>query len=273
MCSSSDGSWLRGALTGILKPQRAVPQAQNLLRRTGFITWNLRRPFFRGMPTGPEAFLELTGMSGQWPCARTHIKKGLVLYSSSWWDVRLILTSSQCWARPHYSQPCWSVHGSGWVCSSSAGSQSRCTLTGILEPQGSVPPGSKPPWMGWVYRQVPKAPLFMGMLMGAEVFLELPGVSVQQSCPWTHLKKGLVSHLSSWWDVWQILIFSQQSGVYALLSGRCWAGIHFGQPCWSVHWSGRVCPGSSSSQLRCALAGIIEPQGAILPGSYPLRRG
>ena len=31
-----------------------------------------------------------------------------------------------------------------------------------------------------------------------------------------------------------------------------------GRPCWSVHGSGRVCPGSASSRSRCALTGILE---------------
>ena len=49
-------------------------------------------------------------------------------------------------------------------------------------------------------------------------------------------------------------------------------GTHFNRPCLSVHRSGRVCPGSSASQLRCALTIILEPQGIILPGSNALWR-
>ena len=30
---------------------------------------------------GPEVFLELLDVSGQWPCDWTHLKNGLVLYS------------------------------------------------------------------------------------------------------------------------------------------------------------------------------------------------
>ena len=44
--------------------------------------------------------------------------------------------------------------------------------------------------------------------------------------------------------------WSQVSGAYVLLSECRWAGTHFGQPCWSVHVSGRVCPGFGASQLR-----------------------
>ena len=43
-------------------------------------------PFLRGIPTGSEAFLEMPGACGQRPCAWTHPKKGLVPYSSGWWD-------------------------------------------------------------------------------------------------------------------------------------------------------------------------------------------
>ena len=40
------------------------PQAPTLLGGTRYIAWRLRCPFFRGMPTGPEAFLESQGVSG-----------------------------------------------------------------------------------------------------------------------------------------------------------------------------------------------------------------
>ena len=42
-------------------------------------------PFFGGMPTGLEAFLEPPGASRLRSCARTYIKKGLVPHSSGWW--------------------------------------------------------------------------------------------------------------------------------------------------------------------------------------------
>ena len=38
------------------------------------------------MPTGSEAFLEMPGACELQPCARTHLKKGLVPHSSGWWD-------------------------------------------------------------------------------------------------------------------------------------------------------------------------------------------
>ena len=56
VCSGSSGNRSRFALTGILGPQRAAPQALTLL--------------FSGMPTWPEA-LGMPGVSGLRPCART----------------------------------------------------------------------------------------------------------------------------------------------------------------------------------------------------------
>ena len=53
--------------------------------------------------------------------------------------------SSMLWAEIHL---CWSVHGTGRVCSGSAGSRSKCALTSILEPQETLPPGSGPPSVG-----------------------------------------------------------------------------------------------------------------------------
>ena len=81
------------------------------------------------------------------------------------------------WAGTHLSKPCLAVHGSGWLCSGSAGSRLRWALTGNLEPQRVVLSGFNPPWRGYVYRLVPEAPLFRRMPMGPEAFLEPPSVS------------------------------------------------------------------------------------------------
>ena len=62
---------------------------------------------------------------------------------------------------------------------------------------------------------------------------------------------------------------SQQSGAYALLSGKNRPGTHFDRPHWSVHRSDRGCPCSSGSQSRCALTGIPEPQEAVPTSSNP----
>ena len=83
----------------------------------------------------------------------------------------------------------------------SSGSRSRCALTGILEPQGTVSPGFNPPWRGLVYSLVP---LFRRMPTGPEAFLDPPGTSRLRPCAQTHLKKGFVSRSYGLWDVWQI---------------------------------------------------------------------
>ena len=55
------------------RASRAVPQVLTL--------WVYHQapepPFFKGMLKEPEVFLELPGVSGLRPCARTHIKKAL----------------------------------------------------------------------------------------------------------------------------------------------------------------------------------------------------
>ena len=44
-------------------------------------------------------------------------------------------------------------------------------------------------------------------------------------------KKGHVRYSSGWWDGRQIVTASKQrGGAYVLLSGRYWAGTHFGRP-------------------------------------------
>ena len=60
----------------LFEPHGAVlPHVLTLGGRARFIAWRLRRPFFMRMPTEPEAFLELLGVSGLRPCVRTHLKK------------------------------------------------------------------------------------------------------------------------------------------------------------------------------------------------------
>ena len=66
------------------------PQALTLLGGARFIAWCLRHPFFRRMPTGPEAVLEPQGVSGLDPP-----KIGLVPHSSGWWGIQQIPTFSQ----------------------------------------------------------------------------------------------------------------------------------------------------------------------------------
>ena len=58
------------------------PSHQDLTHLNGvsFIAWRLRSPLFRGMPTGPEAFLYPPDVSQRWACAWTYVKYGLVPY-------------------------------------------------------------------------------------------------------------------------------------------------------------------------------------------------
>ena len=44
---------------------------------------------------------------------------------------------------------------------------------------------------------------------------------------------------------------------------------HFDRPCLGKHGPGWVCPGSSASQLRCALTSILDPLATVAPGSNP----
>ena len=54
----------------------------------GLIALSLRRPFIRGMPTGPKVFLLMLDACGLRPCDRTHLKNGLVshLYAGGAYD-------------------------------------------------------------------------------------------------------------------------------------------------------------------------------------------
>ena len=155
------------------------------------------------------------------------------------------------------------VQGSGQVCRGFPGSWSRCTLSGILEPQGAIPPGSYPSWGGWVYCLASEAPLFRRMLTGVKAFLESLGVSELWPCAQTHLKKSLVPHSSGRWVIRQIPTFSQH-----------WTGTHLSRLCWLVHGSGQVCLGSTGSQSRPSIMDSSWPafiSGVPRPASSSLR--
>ncbi len=70
----------------ILRSQGAFPPGFYLLREGWVYRPAPEAPLIRGMPTGSEAFLEMPGACGLRPCAWPHPKKGLVPYSSGWWD-------------------------------------------------------------------------------------------------------------------------------------------------------------------------------------------
>ena len=66
----------RGLRLALLEPRwRRVSRVSKVSGGVKFIVWCLRRSFLRGIPTGPEAFLEQPGVAALWPCARTHLKK------------------------------------------------------------------------------------------------------------------------------------------------------------------------------------------------------
>ena len=64
-----------------------------------------------------------------------------------------------------------------------------------------------------------------------------------------------------WWGVWQIQLTLR---AFMLLD---WATL--GQPCWRI----TVRSGVSLLSWQFVMTSILEPQGAVPPGLYPLRRG
>ena len=59
----------------LLELQEAVPPGSNPLRRGKVYRQTPKVIIFRRMPTGPEAFWGMPGVSGLRPYARTHLKK------------------------------------------------------------------------------------------------------------------------------------------------------------------------------------------------------
>ena len=77
VCPSSSSSRPRFALTGIPDPQGAVASGSNTPWRGQVHCLAPESPLFREMPTEPEAFLGMLGVSGPRPCAWTHQKIAL----------------------------------------------------------------------------------------------------------------------------------------------------------------------------------------------------
>ena len=125
----------------------------------------------------------------------------------------LKLLSGRRWAGAHFGRPRWSVHGSGRVCPDSSGSQSKCTLTVILEPQQAVPQGTNLLWKGQVYRLAPEASFFQRNANGVRgIFTAAWRVWATALHP-DPREKGLVPHSSGWWDVRQIPTSCLQSNL------------------------------------------------------------
>ena len=95
-----------------------------------------------------------------------------------------------CWGNPAFtslSRPSSSLIGTG-----KPASMLSAQKPAFLEPQKAVPRhGSNPLRRGWVYRLALEVPLFKGIPMEAEAFLEQRDVSGLQPYAQTYLKKTL----------------------------------------------------------------------------------
>ena len=110
---------------------RTSPQALTLLGGVRFIAWCLRHLLCRGIPTGPETFLEPPGESGRRPCTLTDLKKGFVPNSSGRWDVQ-IAEIYYLWHGVLLGRGCLT-----WVLGKPSINFTQPT---ILKPQGAVTP-------------------------------------------------------------------------------------------------------------------------------------
>ena len=159
----------------------------------------------------PEAFLEPPDASGSQPCARIHLKKTLCHTRPSGGTFIKYCLAKLCFMQRLFSR-----------------------LSGIH--------------VEWLISLslAPEAPLFRRMLTGSKAFLEPPDMSWPQPCTRTHLKKGLVPHLSVLCDVCQISL-SQP----LLCEEACQQTVWF----------------------LCQTVNFLEPQRAIPPAFNPLLKG
>ena len=160
----------------------------------------------------------------KWPCATL---------------IRLLGCSSNtdCPAISHFDQLYLGEHGSGRMCPGCRSSWSMCTLTGILDSQGSVPPGSNPHYRGWVYRLAPELHLFSGMPTGHEAFWKPPGTSGLRPYARTHLNRPYAT---------LVRLVRRSTNTAWLATALCWG--------FSVDCLASV-PGGQ----------FLEPQGAVHP--------
>ena len=190
--------------------------------------WDYRlapeEPLFRGMPMGPEAFLEQLGAHGLRSCTRTHLKTALC-------HTPLIGGSYVKYPRPaisHFDQPYLDEHGSGQVCPGYDGSRSRYTLTSILEPQGVFLHALTLLGCGWVNRLASEASLLKGMPTEPEAFLKLPDASGPRPCYRNHLKKAMC-HTRPSGTTFVKYRWTSHCFVQRLFDGLSW--IHAGCQC------------------------------------------
>ena len=168
-------------------------------------------------------------------------------------DKCVCIVSGYRLAGTHHSRPCWSVHGSGLVCSGSANIRSTFALTGILEPQEAVPqPLTLLGEAKFIARGLRR--LFLGECrQGSRHFLEMPSVSGLRPCVWTHRKRALAILI-------RLVGRKTNTDKYVCtISVRHWAGTHFTRLYWSVHGSGWVCPSSRGSRSRPSDIDSVKP--------------
>ena len=80
------------------------------------------------------------------------------------------------------------------------------------------------------------------------------------------------------WPTYMIMNSSSFINTPTEDSSQRWAGTHFDWLCWSIHGSGRMCPGSAGSQLRPSdmnssrqtfMLGVLRPASLNLRGLSP----
>ena len=120
-------------------------------------------------------------------------QKGVVPHSSGQWDEQQIPTLSQQsrayailagrrWVGTHFRRPCWSVLGSGRMCSNSGGSWSRPSDMDPDKPvfiSGASNPASS---------SLRGLPTWLQPSLGPKACLKPLGVSELRPCTWTLLK-------------------------------------------------------------------------------------
>ena len=142
------------------------------------------------------------------PCARTHLKKALCHTHPVGGPVDKYRWINPCFVQRLFRLTVWH----------------SCWTVNLLESQGAVPP---------VFNHL-EAPFFRRMPTGPAAFLEPPNESG------TYLKKGLVPHLSIWWDVHQISLY------YPLTSAN-------------LVYHNRVCVGKKHGNVLTSTKLILKP--------------
>ena len=125
-------------------------------------------------------------------------------------------------------------------------------------------PNCNPPWRGWVYRLW--HPILGECWQGPRHFWSR---QVSLGYVRTHLKKAWC-HTRPVGGTVDKYHFPPAEWRVSIALWEWWAGTHFSLLRCSVHWSGRVCPGSRGSRSRWALTGVLVPQEGLglSPGAW-----